>query len=150
MGKRILTTKIFSLILFISAFVFFASFAVLPSYQTAQATSTAGSAVCGGDPNYIYENGTCMPKPLVTGGFTESSSITDLIIRIVKYLLLLSGAIAVGFVVFGGFQYITSAGNAETAEKGKNTLINAIIGIIVVVLAYAIITVITTVVTKST
>ena len=52
-----------------------------------------------------------------------------------------AGAIAVVFIIIGGYQYIASGGNEETAEKGKKTLVNAIIGIVVIVLAYAIINV---------
>ena len=42
----------------------------------------------------------------------------------------------------GGFWYITSAGNEETAEKGRATAINAIIGIIIIILSYVIISVV--------
>lgn len=57
-------------------------------------------------------------------------------------MLEVAGAIAVLFVIIGGFWYITSAGNEEQAEKGQKTVTNAIIGVIVVVLSYVIITVI--------
>ena len=51
-------------------------------------------------------------------------------------------AIAVLFLIIGGFWYITSAGNEETAEKGKGTVINAIIGIVIIVLSYIIVQVV--------
>ena len=77
-----------------------------------------------------------------TGGLNNSQSLSELILNVIRLLLFFAGAIAVVFVIIGGYQYLVSAGNEETAEKGKKTLINAIIGIIVVVLAYAIINVI--------
>ena len=77
-----------------------------------------------------------------TSGLLGSSSAMDLIGRVVKLLLLFSGAIAVVFIIIGGYWYVISGGNEETAEKGKKTLINAIIGIVVIVLSYAIINVI--------
>ncbi len=75
-------------------------------------------------------------------GLNSSQSLSDLIVNVIRIMLLFAGAIAVFFVIVGGYQYIASGGNEETAEKGRKTLINAIIGIIVIVLAYAIINVI--------
>ena len=48
----------------------------------------------------------------------------------------LAGLVAVGYLVWGGYQYITSGGG-DGAENGKKTIMNAIIGIIVIVAAYA-------------
>lgn len=65
-----------------------------------------------------------------------------LIRNIIDIMLFAAGAIAVVFVIIGGYQYVTSAGNDEMAEKGRKTLVNAIIGIVIIVLSYAIINVI--------
>jgi hypothetical protein len=59
--------------------------------------------------------------------------------RLINWALYLAGAIAVVFVIIGGYQYLTSAGNSEGATKGKTTLTNAIIGIIIIILAYVIV-----------
>lgn len=53
------------------------------------------------------------------------------------------GLIAVFFIIWGGFQYITSGANEELAESGKKTLRNGIIGLVVIILSYVIVTVIT-------
>lgn len=58
---------------------------------------------------------------------------------IINILLYFSVGIAVLFVVIGGYQYITSGGNQEQADKGKKTLINAVIGIVVITLAFVVI-----------
>ncbi len=63
----------------------------------------------------------------------------NLIINITNYLLMFSGTITVLFVVIGGFWYLTSAGNEEQAEKGKKTLINSVIGLVVIILSAAIV-----------
>ena len=83
-----------------------------------------------------------------SGGLLGATDATDLITKVIKLLLLLCFGVAVMFVIIGGYFYITSAGNEETAEKGKKTLINAIIGIVVIVLAYAIINVIVNQISK--
>ena len=75
--------------------------------------------------------------------FTPTNTITGFIAFIVQILLFLSGGVAVLFVVIGGFQYILSAGNEENAKKGKQTVMNAIIGLVLIILSYVIISVIT-------
>jgi FMN-dependent NADH-azoreductase len=77
-----------------------------------------------------------------TGGLNSATSLSDLIVRAINILLIFAGIIAVVFIIIGGYQYLTSAGNEEQAEKGQKTLINAIIGVAIVALAYTIINVI--------
>ncbi len=74
-------------------------------------------------------------------------TLTGLIIYVINIMLALAGVISVLFLIIGGFWYITSAGNEETAEKGKGTVINAIIGIVIVILSYVIVTALSGVVT---
>lgn len=66
-----------------------------------------------------------------------------LLTRIINYFLGLVGLIAVLMLVIGGIRYITSGGNEQTIEKAKQTILYAIIGIVIVVLAYAIVFTIT-------
>lgn len=73
------------------------------------------------------------------GSITHSDNIIDLIANVISLLLFVAGAVAVVFIIVGGYRYITSAGNEETAEKGKNTVVNAVIGIAVIILSYVII-----------
>lgn len=63
----------------------------------------------------------------------------DLIIKAINILLGVAALIAVLFLVIGGFRYITSAGNDEQAKKGRNTIINALIGLVVIILSYVIV-----------
>ncbi len=67
----------------------------------------------------------------------------------INWLLGIAFGIAVLFLIIGGFWYITSAGNEETAEKGKNTAINAIIGIVIIILSYVIVNVVAKLVTDT-
>jgi heme/copper-type cytochrome/quinol oxidase subunit 2 len=68
---------------------------------------------------------------------------------IINWMLGIAFGIAVLFLIVGGFWYITSAGNEETAEKGRGTAINAIIGIVIIILSYVIINVVSNLVTNS-
>jgi hypothetical protein len=69
-------------------------------------------------------------------------TFSELILKIIDYLLVVSGTVAILFLMVGGFWYLTSAGGEEQAEKGKKTIINAVIGLVVILLAFAIVRVV--------
>ena len=71
------------------------------------------------------------------------SDFGRLLTMVINYFLGLVGLIAVLMLVIGGIRYITSAGNEQTIEKAKHTILYAIIGIVIVVLSYAIVWTIT-------
>jgi len=74
--------------------------------------------------------------------FMGARDIPELIAAIIRILLMIGGAIAVLFVIIGGYQYLTSGGNEEAAEKGRKTVTNALIGVVVVVLSWVIVNVV--------
>lgn len=59
--------------------------------------------------------------------------------RVVNLLLFLVGAISVIMLIVGGIRYIISAGDQNQVTGAKNTIMYAIVGIIVAVLAYGIV-----------
>lgn len=72
------------------------------------------------------------------------SSATQTMVKIVFGF---AGGIALIMVVIGGFKYISSLGNAQNVAKAKDTILYAIIGLVVCVLGYAIISFVVTKVT---
>ncbi len=72
----------------------------------------------------------------------QGSTISTEIGRYVNVFLGVVGLIAVVFLIYGGFRYITSAGNEESAEAAKKIISNSIIGLIVIIMSYIIVTVI--------
>lgn len=77
------------------------------------------------------------------------TSVNGLIKTVINWMLSIAFGIAVLFLIIGGFWYITSAGNEETAEKGKNTAVNAVIGIVIIILSYVIVNVVSTMVSTA-
>jgi len=71
---------------------------------------------------------------IFTGNNTDLASIVK---TAMNAAIALAGVIAVGYLIWGGYQYITSGGG-EGAETAKKTIINAVIGIIVIIAAFAI------------
>ncbi len=57
-------------------------------------------------------------------------------------LLPLVGIISILFIIIGGFRYVSSAGNDEMAAAGKKTMVNAIIGLVIVIVSYTIVVVV--------
>jgi len=72
----------------------------------------------------------CQAKP------TNSLDVT--IHRIINVLSVIIGVVAVIMIIVGGFRYITSGGSPDATKSARQTIIYAIIGLIVVALAQAI------------
>ncbi len=72
-----------------------------------------------------------MPAELIgpSGVFTKFSNIALYVI----------GALAVFMLMWGGLRYITSGGDSKKITDAKNTVLYAIIGLLIVFLSYAII-----------
>ncbi len=68
-------------------------------------------------------------------GFSQNLGTT--INTILSYVLGIAGLIAVVFIIVGGFRYLTSGGSKEGVTGAKNTLLYAIVGLIVIALAFA-------------
>ena len=64
---------------------------------------------------------------------------TGIFKTITNTLLFIVGAIAVIMLIIGGVRYTISGGDSKQVESAKNTIMYAIIGIIVVILAYAVV-----------
>lgn len=59
--------------------------------------------------------------------------------NIVKAMVGIAGAVAVIFMVIGGFHYITSSGHPERLDKAKRTLLYSGVGLVIVLAAYSIV-----------
>lgn len=68
-------------------------------------------------------------------GLASPDSMISLVITTVIGLV---GVIFLVLAIYGGYLWMTARGNDEMVEKAKNTLINAIIGLVIVLAAYAI------------
>lgn len=69
----------------------------------------------------------------------NSNSIAQIARNAVNVLSLIVGIVAVIMIVYGGFRYITSGGDSGAVGNAKNTLIYAIVGLIIVALAQVIV-----------
>ena len=58
---------------------------------------------------------------------------------ITNTLLIVAGAVAVIVIIVAGIRYITSTGDASRIKQSKDTLLFAVIGLVIVILSYAIV-----------
>ncbi|MDX2776377.1 hypothetical protein PV379_03360 [Streptomyces caniscabiei] len=56
---------------------------------------------------------------------------------ITNVLLFVIGAISVIMLIIGGIRYVVSGGDSSAVTSAKNTILYAVIGIVVAILAYA-------------
>lgn len=79
----------------------------------------------------------CAGIGAATGGncTNEDNRITTTIKNIVNLLSVIVGIVAVIMIVIAGFKYITSAGDSSSIASAKNTLIYAIVGLVIVAMS---------------
>jgi hypothetical protein len=77
-------------------------------------------------------------SPLDPGSWSLTGS-DGIIVAILNWFLIIAGAIAVIYLIYGGVLYITAGGDAEKATKGRTAVINAVIGVVIILLALVIV-----------
>lgn len=92
--------------------------------------------------------GKCQLKNPAEGILVSIEDFGDLLQKIIQILLYVAGAIAVIFLMMGGFRYVTASGNDEAVEKAKKTVTNSLLGIVIIVLSYTIVLIVNTLLTS--
>ncbi len=74
--------------------------------------------------------------PVNTGTPTD---LNDVFKTIINVLLFIIGAVSVIMLIYGGIRYTTSGGNANSVTAAKNTIMYAIVGLVIAIFAFAIV-----------
>ncbi len=88
-------------------------------------------AAQGGDTFGINKVGSFLPL----GG----EDIRIIAAKIIRIFLSLLGIVAVGLMIYAGFTWMTSGGNEEKIATAKKTMINAVIGLAIIMASFAIV-----------
>lgn len=73
------------------------------------------------------------------GASANKNTLNTSLKQVVNILLFILGAIAVIMIVVGGIRYALSAGDQSAITAAKNTILYAVVGLVVAMLAYAIV-----------
>jgi len=68
-----------------------------------------------------------------------SNFIWHIVLNVLDIALTAVGYIATFFILFGGFQFLTSTGKAEAMAKARMTILNAVIGLVISIASVSII-----------
>jgi heme/copper-type cytochrome/quinol oxidase subunit 2 len=64
---------------------------------------------------------------------------TSIVQTIINVMLFIVGILSVIMIIFSGIRYITSAGDKSKTESAKNTLVYAVVGLVVAIVAFALV-----------
>ena len=110
--------------MFLFIFMFSANFVLADCSGTSQP----------GDPGCTF------PNPLnPSGAPKDDPSPATLMGRVINAVLGIVGSIALVMFIYAGFRWMTAAGKQQTVTKGRNILIWATVGLIVIFSAYALV-----------
>ena len=127
-------SKIIFIILPIFLSVFFTpTIALAANNNTTGSSGTAeGTDVCSN--NYVSAK---VQAAAGCGG--ASDDIVSIITNILKVIIGVCGLVAVVYIIIGGINYMTSTGDPSKTKKAKDTILYALIGLIICALAFAIV-----------
>lgn len=80
----------------------------------------------------------------------DDEEATDIVKNLVNTFLFVIGLLSVIMIIHSGLKYTTSRGDAEAVKSAKNTLLYAVVGLIVAISAYAIVNFVVTAFDTST
>lgn len=89
------------------------------------------------DPPYITYSSASKACELNIPGAFDWNVFTLIGLGVLDILIRLAGLVAVGFVIYGGILYVTSRGEPDKAKKAMGTILNALIGLAIAVVAAA-------------
>lgn len=132
-GDTTMKAKLHSLIFRVTVAATMAfGFLALPAMTVQAACPAAGAKVSG-----ISDGADCSKSA------QQRPNLGNIIETVTNVLLFVIGAIAVIMIIIGGLKYTLSNGDSAQITSAKNTILYAVVGIVVALLAYAIVNFVT-------
>lgn len=116
----------------ITAFMLMFSFAAAPFALQTVSAATPKEELCKGSGG-TFAGGKC------TNGNAGGVTVEGTFKKVVNVLLFIIGAVAVLMLVIGGLRYTISGGDSSAVNGAKNTILYAIVGLVIAVAAYGIV-----------
>ncbi len=106
--------------------------ALVPALASADTSVTAGPACAGAGLDISGTSASCNSSD-------ATNTFHDILVKIINIFSAVVGVIAVIMIIVGGLKYITSGGDSGNITGAKNTIIFALVGLVVVALAQVIV-----------
>lgn len=90
-------------------------------------------------PVNVFPGGACQGNTRVCGNAGSTNPIFNIVKNVINILLYATGIIAVIMIIIGSIGYVLSGGEQSKITGAKNTILYAVIGMIVAVMAFAIV-----------
>lgn len=119
--------KVKNLLIALASVFAFSAPALVPAAVYAQDVIEEG--LCSGAE---LEIGAACSDP---GGEEAATRVNDLLRDVINIFSVIVGVIAVIMIIVGGLKYITSGGDSGNVSSAKNTIIYALVGLVIVALA---------------
>ena len=126
-------------------FLLFVGVGALSQPVSAQAApSTPASEACGGEGRYLlgvipsWDRGLGSCEDIAFEEFLEGQKVKLIITNVLTIMISVGAIVAVAFVIVGGFSFILSSGNSEKAVNARKTIINSLIGLVILLMGRAV------------
>ncbi len=115
------------------------NFSVVMAAQDDNTNVNGGGTSQGSSTNVPGITDICTSNPNAQVCKKSSVTVESLFVKVTDTLLFIIGALSVVMIIVGGFKYITSSGDPSKVGSAKNTILYAVIGLVLSLLAYAIV-----------
>lgn len=91
--------------------------------------------------SYDFSQNSGLDKASAQAGYNSNDETRDLsyyISNVITFIISLLGTIFLGFTIYGGIIWMTAQGNEEKVKKARDLITESLIGLIIVLAAYAI------------
>ena len=115
--------------------------AALPAASiTLQIQSSPADNICGGEGRYFlgipsWDRGLGNCEDIEAEEILSGDKFKIIANNIMAIATHVAAFVAIGFIIYGGFAFVLSSGNAEQATNARKTIINAAVGAVIVVMA---------------
>lgn len=103
--------------------------ALVPAVASAQSSDISNGLCAGTNLNTNQTNGCTVDQG------AANQKINNILKTVINLFSLVVGVVSVIMIIIGGLKYITSGGEASNISGAKNTIIYAIVGLVIVALA---------------
>ena len=69
----------------------------------------------------------------------ENKTLMPIAVNIIQVVLSIVGIMAVAVIIYGGFTYMTSLGDASKVQRAKNAILYGVVGMVVALLAFTVV-----------